>query len=238
MAVIVPAKNEAARIADTVRAACDLPNVAVVIVVDDGSDDGTGDIARDAGAIVSRHARSLGKAAAMESGASVASLLDQYDRLSNPRHLLFLDGDLGKTAANAGPLMTPVLEGAADMVIATIPPAKSAGGHGFVVRLARRGILRKTGWTAVQPLSGQRCMTRDCFEKARPLAHGFGVEAGLTIDALTRGQRVVEVAAELTHNVTGRDWRSVLHRGKQYRDVMRALAARRGKNLRAEPLDT
>jgi len=238
VAVIVPAKNEAARVAETVRAAGDLPNVAVVIVVDDGSDDGTGDIARDAGAVVSRHDRSLGKAAAMDTGASVASLLDQYDRLSNPRHLLFLDGDLGRTAANAGPLMTPVLEGAADMVIATIPPAKSPGGHGFVVRLARRGILRNTGWTAAQPLSGQRCMTRECFEKVRPLAPGFGVETGLTIDALTQGLRVMEVEVELTHNVTGRDWRSVLHRGKQYRDVMRALAARRGRSLRAEPLDT
>lgn len=233
MAVIVPARNEAARLAETVLAAADLPNVAVVIVVDDGSDDGTGDLAREAGAVVSRHPTSLGKAAAMETGASVASVLDQYDRARAPRHLLFLDADLGKTAANAAPLMTPVLEGAADMVIASIPAAVSPGGHGFVVRLARKGILRTTGWATAQPLSGQRCMTRACFEKVCPLAPGFGVETGMTIDALTRGQRVVEVEVDLGHNVTGRDWRSQLHRGRQYRDVMRALAARRANKLPA-----
>ena len=49
-----------------------------------------------------RHARSRGKAAAMESGAEAVRLLEARDRPPHPRYLLFLDGDLGQTAADAG----------------------------------------------------------------------------------------------------------------------------------------
>ncbi len=72
-----------------------------------------------------------------------------------------------------------------------------------------------------------RCITREAFEAARPLAHGWGVEVGLTIDVLRGGYRLLEVPCELHHRVTGRDLRSQLHRAAQYRDVARALAARR-----------
>ncbi|MGI8758497.1 MAG: glycosyltransferase [Acidimicrobiales bacterium] len=228
MAVVVPARDEALRLPATVAAARRLPEVGVVIVVDDGSSDATAEAARAAGALVVAHRRSRGKASAMETGAEVASVLDQHDGRSFPRHLLFLDADLEHTAANAAPLAVPVLAGAADMTIAVLPPAASAGGgHGFVVRLARRGIARRTGWSPTQPLSGQRCMSRACFEALRPLARGFGVETALTIDALARGLRVVEVEADLSHRVTGRDWRAQRHRARQYRDVALALAARR-----------
>ena len=112
--------------------------------------------------------------------------------------------------------------------VAVLPPQReSGGGHGFVVRLARNGIRKATGFVAAQPLSGMRCITREAFEAARPLAHGWGVEVGLTIDVLRGGYRLVEVPCELHHRVTGRDLRSQLHRAAQYRDVARALAARR-----------
>jgi hypothetical protein len=96
-----------------------------------------------------------------------------------------------------------------------------------VVRLARRGIEDLTGFRAVQPLSGMRCLTRPAFEAARPLARGWGVEVGLTVDVLTAGMSVLEVPCELHHRVTGTDWRAQLHRAKQYRDVALALAHRR-----------
>lgn len=228
VAVVVPARDEALRLPATVAAARRLPDVGMVIVVDDGSTDATAEVGRAAGALVVRHRRSTGKASAMETGAELASVLDQYDRRTPCRHLLFLDADLEHTAANAAPLMEPVMAGAADMAIAVLPPGASpGGGHGFVVRLARRGIARRTGWSPTQPLSGQRCMTRDCFESLRPLAAGFGVETALTIDAMAKGLRVVEVEVDLSHRVTGRDWRAQWHRARQYRDVARALAARR-----------
>jgi glycosyltransferase involved in cell wall biosynthesis len=225
VAVIIPAKNEQARVPATVAGASSLPGVDLVLVVDDGSTDATAPAALDAGAIVVRHARNRGKGAAMQSGAQAVDELDRKE-LDAPtsRVLLFLDADLEDTAAKAAPLIEPVLEGSADMTIATLPPQRSpGGGHGLVVRLATAGIERATGWTATQPLSGQRCLTRAAFLAALPLAHGFGVEVGLSIDLLRRGYRIREVEVPFHHRVTGADWRSQVHRGRQWLDVARAL---------------
>ncbi len=235
--VVVPARDEAEGIAATVTALRRLPQVAAVVVVDDGSIDGTGDLARAAGADLVRHARSRGKAAALETGAARVAVLEAAatgrSRAGWP--LLFVDADLGATAANTGVLVEPVLDDLADMTIALLPAqSRPGGGRGFVVKLARRGIVRATGWTPTQPLSGMRCLTREAFEAARPLAHGWGVETALSIDLLTAGYRVLEVPADLQHRVTGSDWHGQLHRVRQFRDVARGLAARRVR--RAAPL--
>jgi glycosyltransferase involved in cell wall biosynthesis len=221
-AVVIPAKNEADRIGPTVESALGLPGVDLVVVVDDGSTDQTGRVARAAGAKVVRHSRNRGKAAAMESGAEAVRLLDQ----DVPRHLLFLDADLGATARAAAALAEPVRAGEADMTIAVFTNRVKLAGHGIVVRLSRDGIRRATGFEATQPLNGQRCLTREAFEAARPLAHGFGVETALTIDLLRKGYRVREVEVDMAHRATGTDWRSQLHRARQLRDVARALAVR------------
>ena len=227
VAVVIPARNEADRIQATVTAALGLPDVALVIVVDDGSKDGTAAAARHAGAVVTRHARNRGKGAAMETGGEAAGLMDQREHRDRPRHLLFLDADLAGTAALAGPLIDPVLAGRADMTIAVFAATVKLGGHGLVVGLSGTGIRRATGWQPAQPLNGQRCLTRAAFEAARPLAHGWGVETGLTIDLLRKGMRVTEVEVELAHRATGTGLRAQLHRAHQLADVARALAARR-----------
>lgn len=222
--MIIPAKDESERIAATVKAALELPGADLVVVVDDGSADGTGQVAREAGARVVRHSRNRGKGAAMESGAEAVRLLDEGR--DQPRHLLFLDADLAGTARDAAPLVEPVRAGEADMTIAVFSSTVKLGGHGFVIRLSRDGIRRATGWTATAPLNGQRCLTRAAFEAGQPLAAGFGVETALTIDLLRQGFRVREVEVPLAHRATGTDWRSQLHRARQFRDVARALAVR------------
>jgi hypothetical protein len=230
VAVVIPAKDEAEGIAATVEAAAGIPGVDLVVVVDDGSRDSTLRRAADAGAEAVRHPRNRGKAAAMETGAARVAARDRADGTGPSRALLFVDADLGTTAAGTAPLTEPVLAGEADMTVAVLPPQSApGGGRGLVVSLARTGIERATGWTATQPLSGMRCLTREAFETARPLARGWGVETGLTIDLLLAGMRVQEVPCELQHRVTGRDWRAQLHRGGQYRDVARALAVRRAR---------
>ncbi len=229
VAVVIPARNEAERIRATVAGAAGLPGVDLVIVVDDGSADDTAVLAGQAGATVLRHNRSRGKAAAMETGADAAAMLEATDtppRARHARHLLFLDADLGETAAAAGPLTEPVRAGEADMTIAVFTERVRQGGHGLVVGLSGAGIERATGWRPAQPLNGQRCLTRAAFEVARPLAAGFGVETALTIDLLRAGMRVAEVEVPLAHRATGNDWAAQVHRARQLADVARALAAR------------
>ena len=229
VAVVIPARNEAERIRATVAGAAGLPGVDLVIVVDDGSADDTAVLAGQAGATVLRHNRSRGKAAAMETGADAAAMLEATDtppRARHARHLLFLDADLGETAAAAGPLTEPVRAGEADMTIAVFTERVRQGGHGLVVGLSGAGIERATGWRPAQPLNGQRCLTRAAFEVARPLAAGFGVETALTIDLLRAGMRVTEVEVPLAHRATGNDWAAQVHRARQFADVARALAAR------------
>ncbi|GLY26734.1 hypothetical protein Kisp02_00990 [Kineosporia sp. NBRC 101731] len=232
LAVIIPAKDEADRIAATVEAALALPGADLVIVVDDGSNDATATIAVRAGAQVVSHEVNQGKAAAMETGAARAAVLDAAVPGNEPRALLFIDADLGASAAATSTIVEPVLAGEADMTISLIPPqATSGGGSGKVVRLARKGIRQATGWTPTQPLSGTRCINRAAFDSALPLAIGWGVETGLTIDVLTAGYRVIEVPCELHHRVTGSDLRGQLHRAGQYRDVGLALLERRTRRV-------
>lgn len=220
---VVPAKDEEERIAATVEALRRVPGVAHVVVVDDGSSDQTAAVAEWAGVDVVRHERNRGKAAAMTTGAGVAA------EVAPGAPVLFVDADLTDSAANLGPLVAGVLEGTADMTIAVLPPQdRPGGGLGVVVRTAREGIRRLTGWTPTQPLSGQRCLTREALDAAMPLARGWGVEVGLSIDVLRSGGRVLEVPCELHHRVTGRDLASQVHRARQLADVTRAVAARTG----------
>jgi hypothetical protein len=227
LAVVIPARNESDLIRATVRAAASISGVDLVVVVDDGSTDGTGAEAAAAGAIVARHSKNRGKGAALETGAEAVRVMEAVAGRPS-RHLLFLDADLGETAALAGPLTEPVLAGMADMTIAVFTSRVRLGGHGLVIGLSGAGIERATGWRPAEPLNGQRCLTRAAFESARPLAAGWGAETGLTIDVLRKGMRIVEVPVPLAHRATGRDLRSQLHRAHQLADVARALAVRPG----------
>ena len=232
VAVIIAAKDEAARIVSTISAVRRIAGVDLVIVVDDGSSDITARLAGEVGAVVVSHSRNRGKAAAMATGARVAADLDLSDPpvSQRARELLFIDADLEDSAANMAVLVAPVASGAADMTIAVLPPQETpGGGHGLVVRLARNGIERLAGWTPTQPLSGMRCLSREAFDSASPLAHGWGVEVGLTIDVFRAGMRVLEVPCQLQHRVSGSDWRGQVHRARQYRDVLLALAVRRAR---------
>lgn len=234
LAVIIPAKDESERIAATVESAKRIPGVDLVLVVDDGSSDDTGAVARRAGAQVVTHPKNKGKAAAMMTGAfsvrnrEISHATDRQGEPLGHRALLFIDADLEDSAIETAPLAAPVVAGEADMTIAILPPQKRAGGgFGFVVGLAKKGILDLSGFEATQPLSGMRCLSREAFDAALPFAPGWGVETAMTIDLINKGFRVQEVECDLHHRVTGRDLKAQLHRAAQYRDVARALAVRR-----------
>lgn len=215
VAVLIPAHNEAARVADTVAASLALPGVSRVVVVDDASADETARIAEDAGAKVVRLAFNVGKGAALEAGIT---------RIEDADIVLLLDADLGPTAVQASLLLQPLLAGKADMAIAGFPRPAGRAGFGLVKGLARWGIARMGGdFVADAPLSGQRALTRECLQAVRPFASGYGVEVALTVRALRRGMRLVEVPTEMAHAATGRDVSGFVHRGRQFVHVAMAL---------------
>lgn len=219
---LIPAYNEAERIGTTIEALCARPEIDDIVVMDDGSTDGSADIARAAGATLALAARNGGKGAAL--AAAYAAARDRADLF------LLLDADLGASAGEAVKLLPPLLSNEADMTIGLLPPdpafaaSGQSGGRGFVVRLARWGIQRRAGQAFQQPLSGQRALRREVLETlGGTFASGFGVEVDLTIRALQAGFRVQEVETSFRHHVTGGDWASIRHRAHQFRDVARVV---------------
>jgi glycosyltransferase involved in cell wall biosynthesis len=220
--VVIPARNEEDLIGETLTAISGIAALVSIIVVDDASTDRTADIAREHRAVVESRPRSTGKADALMAGIERA-LAESADDCG----LLLLDADVGDSAADIPTLLAPIATGELDLAIAIYVARGQVGGRGRVVRLARRGIERRTGWSPSTPLSGIRAMTREAYAAVRPLARGWGVEAAMTIDALQAGLRVGEVDTTMTHRATGASVSPQLHRARQYRDVWRALRGRR-----------
>jgi glycosyltransferase involved in cell wall biosynthesis len=224
---LVPAKDEAERVGATVRALRELPGVAEVLVVSDGSTDATAARALEAGAHCLDLPRNLGKGGALNAG--LAALMGRVaERVSpEPAALLLADADLAETAGRLGRLLGPVLDGEADLAIADLPAQHGAGGFGVAMGLARMGMARATGRRMSEPLSGQRAVRWEALPALLPFAPGFGVEVAMTIDALRAGLRVVEVEVDLRHNATGKDLSGILHRARQARAIARELTRRK-----------
>jgi hypothetical protein len=154
--------------------------------------------------------------------------------------VLVADADLGASAGRLGPLVEAVSRppgrvvpamreesvAAADLAIATFA-RRVGGGFGIAVKTSRWAIERATGRQMQAPMSGQRAMRPGVLSQLLPFAPGFGIETGMTIDALRKGLTVVEVELDLEHRATGRSVSGFVHRGRQARDALRAYASRR-----------
>ncbi|MFD2371869.1 glycosyltransferase family 2 protein [Brevibacillus sp. GCM10020057] len=213
VSAVIPAYNEAEAIGATLRAIRERFFCHELIVVDDGSDDGTGELAKKWADLVISLPVNRGKGAALQTGWRQAS----------GEVVLLLDGDLRESAAEAAHLLTPVIEGVCDMAVAVLPPPKTKAGLSLAKGLARHGIRWLTGFEAAAPLSGQRAVRREILQRTGKLDKGFGVEVGLTVDALRAGYRVMEVPVRFTHRETGNDLSGYCHRGKEFVAIGRAL---------------
>ncbi len=218
--VVIPAFNEEHTIRSTLSAIRTVEGISKILVVDDGSSDRTADIAREAGVEILLLNSNCGKGGAM----------NRALELVDTDVVVFLDADLGETASQAGLIIKPVLEGEADLCIAAFPPPTKKGGFGLVKGTARRAIKKLADIEVNSPLSGQRAMSREVLRAVTPFYEAYGVELGMTLNALAHGFKVKEVLTDMKHNETGRDLQGFIHRGKQFLDVIKVinLETRRG----------
>jgi phosphoserine phosphatase len=209
ISVVIPALNESARIAWVVEFAKRSPLVKEVIVVDDGSVDGTPEVAGGAGARVITSSL-LGKGASMEDGLRVA-----HEPL-----VVYLDGDLRGLSEELIPLLTaPLLEDRADFVKASF--TREAG---RVTTLTARPLLQ-TFFPELahfaQPLGGIIAAKRSLLLRQR-FETDYGVDLGLLIDCFMSGARVEEVfTGHLEH-----DSQSLEALGEMAKQVVRTLIQR------------
>jgi glycosyltransferase involved in cell wall biosynthesis len=188
VAVLVPCYNESSTVAKVVadfRAS--LPG-AKVYVYDNNSTDGTFEAAAVAGAVVRRESRQ-GK------GNVVRSMFRDIDA----DYYLMVDGDDTYPADAANDLLAPLLSGEADMTVGDRLSNGSYGKennrpfHGFGNNLVRHLIHLIYGYSFEDVMTGYRAFSR-AFVKTMPvMSEGFQVETEISIWAVDRRWRVVDV---------------------------------------------
>lgn len=198
---IIPARNEAPTVADNVKAARRCRYVREVIVVDDGSTDGTGDLAREAGAkVIVRDAPSGSKAHAMDEGVN-ASDADAF---------LFVDADCTDLkAAHLEAICEPFVGGRAVMSL-------GAFDYGWFWNPM---VLR---WP---PTTGERIVPRWVWEAIPPhKLDGYTIELRLNEVIAERGLPTVARTMRGVFHRTKRDkhgrWEGVLRTIDMYRELV------------------
>ena len=226
--VIVTAHNEADRIGATLAAlALSFPG-APVFLADDGSTDATSEIGGASGARVVRTGCDIGRGGAATEAAREALREARDDIASEPRESIFVlcDGDLAESAQELSALADAVRRGEADVAVAAFM-RRVGGGFGLAIAFARWAICRRCGLRTTAPISGQRALSGRALEDVLPFAHGFGMEVGMTIDAVRAGYRVVEIELDLAHRASGRTVAGFAHRARQLIDFARVYRSRR-----------
>jgi glucosyl-3-phosphoglycerate synthase len=223
LVVIVAARDEADRIVATIEALQAAFPGARIVVADDASTDGTSDLALSRGAEVVSRRRPHGKGGSMTAAvATVAPLAE----LEEPPVFLLCDGDLGASAGELPRLVAAVADGECDLAVAAFS-RRVGGGFGIALRFARWAIESRCGYRAGAALSGQRAMRAEVLRAVVRFAPGYGMEPGMTIDAVRAGYRVGEIELDLEHRATGRTLRGFAHRARQLADFARVWWTRR-----------
>ena len=189
LSIIMPAKNEAAAIKAAVSGARETFPDAEIIVVDDGSTDDTGELAREAGAVVIRHPISMGNGAAIKAGARAAS----------GEILAFMDAD-GQHGGDEIKQLLARLDAGYDMAIG----ARDAGSHASFGRLFANGFYNElasalSGHRIPDLTSGFRVVRAKLFKQfLHLLPNGFSYPTTITMAFLRSGYPIdfVPIKAE------------------------------------------
>jgi phosphoserine phosphatase len=212
--VVIPTLNESANIASVVEFVRRNSKVSQILVIDDGSIDGTPEIAKAAGATVITSAL-MGKGISMEEGL----------KLAVNEIILYLDGDMhGLRETLVDDMTAPLLSDAADFV-----KARFARASGRVTTLVGRPLLRVFFPELIrfeQPLGGVVAAKVSLLHKVH-FENDYGVDVALLIDVCMSGARAVEVdIGSLEHNshplerlgdMAAQVVRSILQRAAKYK---------------------
>lgn len=190
VSVVIPAYSEVGGIGETVagvkKALEDYE--FEVIVVDDGSVDGTGAAAAEAGAVVARHGRNRGYGAAIKTGVGLA----RYDTIC------ILDADC-TYPPSAIPSLLSLLDGGRTVVSGCrflgsnrgMPPVRLAGNM-FFTALASILLMRRVRDVS----SGMKVMSKATFRALEPLPDTFDLMVVVTVRSIRRGFVLVEAPIE------------------------------------------
>lgn len=224
IAVAIPCYNEAAAIATVIAQFHDALPDAAIVVYDNNSTDGTGEIARALGVRTVDVPRQ-GKGYVVQ--AAFADLVD-YDVV------VLTDGD-GTYPAEAAPLLVaPVVAGEADMAVGARQPTAGAGAmtltRGVGNKLIRAAFRVLIGPGTTDLLSGYRAFNRRFRTTVQLRSAGFEIETELASEAVARKLKAVEIAIPYHPRIAGTESKL-----RAFRDGRRILATIVCQSLRLRP---
>ena len=185
-AAVIPAFNEARSIATVVAGIG--PSVDRVIVVDDGSTDGTAELARAAGADVVVHEENRGKGHAVRTG--LARVFD-----GDFTHVLLLDGDMQHLPEEAASLLAEAERSGADVVLGQrrFERDRMPASRYHANRVGSRVLSWFVGIPVRDTQCGFRVFRVDALRGLRLRATGYEIETEMLVKVRRRGGRVATV---------------------------------------------
>lgn len=205
ISVIIPAYNESDYILRTLESLRYIESIKEIIVVDDGSTDSTYKLLKPLTYITL-----LKKEYNSGKGSAVRHALDHV----NNKFVAFLDADICESASEICKLIEYINQCDKAIIIGKLTAPARKGGFGIVKGLSVKCFKAMTSQRVDSLLSGQRIMPLD-FIKSIELPSGFGLEFKITLEAVRKGYKVIEVPVNMRHRETGRNISGFMHRGKQ-----------------------
>lgn len=206
LSIILPAKNEAGGLERVLPRLRELYPEAQLMVVDDGSEDDTAEVARRHGAEVLSHLYSMGNGAAVKSGARAAS----------GEVLLFMDADGQHLPEEIAPLLEKYEEGYLMVVGARNASAQASLGRGLANRLYNRLASWMVGHSVADLTSGMRVVSAKHFrEFLHLLPNGFSYPTTSTMAFFRAGYPVAYVPVEVKRRI-GKSHIRILRDGTRF----------------------